>query len=680
MPERPAGLLRRIPAFCAGCPHGTSTRLPEGSFATAGIGCHFMALDDGDQTRTFTQMGGEGAPFVGMAPFTDTPHMFANIGDGTYTHSGIMAIRQAVAARARITYKLLFNDAVAMTGGQPAEGGFTVPRSPRRSPRRASRGSPWWPTRRIACRRHRRCPPAPRAIPAPNWTRCSASCASYDGVSVLIYDQVCATEKRRRRKRGKMAQPTQSVVINEQVCENCGDCSVQSSCIAIEPVETSLGRKRRINPTSCNVDLSCLKGFCPSFVTVAGPPRAPDADPHWQAREDELAAGAADRRQLPSTAQAVARAVRRHRRRRHHHVRRHPRDGGASGRQGGAHARLHRAGAEERHRRRACADRRGGGGARCRAHSARHRRCDDRRRSGGGGRARRAGAQRAIRGGDRQSRPRRDRCVQARRELLIDAVLHRRTIERATDAAASVYLHAVRLAEQLFGNAQAMNTMLLGLAWQRGLVPVGQAAILRAIELNGAAVDAEPARVPVGSHPRRAAGAGGRDPGAHAGGAARHAGCADRGARAALVAYQSAALAARYRALVNEVVARETQVFGRAGRLSRAAAEGLYRVMAYKDEYEVARLHAAATYGEKPVFHLSPPLITRIDPATGRRRKIALPGWLALPLFRVLRHGRHLRGTALDPFGRQQERRMERALIEQYIGDLRDATRGAAAG
>ena len=179
MPERPPGLLRRIPAFCAGCPHGTSTKLPEGSFATAGIGCHFMALDESDQTRTFTQMGGEGAPFVGMAPFTDTPHVFANMGDGTYTHSGIMAIRQAVAAGTRITYKLLVNDAVAMTGGQPAEGNFTVAavrRADRRGRRRAHRR--WWPTRRTGCRRHRRCRPARRGMCAPTSTRCSANCAT----------------------------------------------------------------------------------------------------------------------------------------------------------------------------------------------------------------------------------------------------------------------------------------------------------------------------------------------------------------------------------------------------------------------------------------------------------------------------------------------------------------------
>jgi indolepyruvate ferredoxin oxidoreductase len=257
--------------------------------------------------------------------------------------------------------------------------------------------------------------------------------------------------------------------------------------------------------------------------------------------------------------------------------------------------------------------------------------------------------------------------------LVIDAVLHRRTIERATDAAASVYLHAVRLAERLFGNAQAMNTLLLGLAWQRGLVPVGQDAIVRAIELNGAAVAVNRRAFLWGrilaDRPALAdeiLGAAPVPPPASLDALIE--------ARAdALVAYQNTALAGRYRGLANEVVAREMQVFGAPGRLSRAAAEGLYRVMAYKDEYEVARLHAAARYGAKPVFHLSPPLLTRLDPATGRRRKVALPGWLALPLFRVLRHGRHLRGTVLDPFGRQAERRGERALIEQYAGDLRAA-------
>jgi indolepyruvate ferredoxin oxidoreductase len=276
--DRPDGLLRRAPAFCAGCPHATSTKLPDGSFASAGIGCHFMALDDGPQTRTFTHMGGEGVPFVGLASFTDMKHMFANLGDGTYMHSGIMALRQAVASKTRITYKLLFNDAVAMTGGQPAEGSPTVPML---AAQVAAEG-----VKRIAVVADEadRLPPA--ADLPPGVTRhtredldaVQKSLRDFEGPSVLIYDQVCATEKRRRRKRGSMAQATRHVVINESVCENCGDCSTQSGCIAIEPVDTPLGRKRRINPTSCNVDLSCLKGFCPSFVTQAGPPAAPDAD------------------------------------------------------------------------------------------------------------------------------------------------------------------------------------------------------------------------------------------------------------------------------------------------------------------------------------------------------------------------------------------------------------------
>jgi indolepyruvate ferredoxin oxidoreductase len=492
---------------------------------------------------------------------------------------------------------------------------------------------------------------------------------SYDGVSVLIYDQVCATEKRRRRKRGKLPQPVQSVVINEQVCENCGDCSKQSSCIAIEPVDTALGRKRRINPTSCNVDLSCLKGFCPSFVTVAGPPRAPGADPRWQAREKELSAElpqplipATDRPWralfagiggggiitsgaiLAMAAHLEGKAVR-------------TLDFTGLAQKNGtvvAHVQI---AAQE-----ASLD-----VVRIPLGTADVMIAADLAVGAGPGVLERNARSAAVIGNlDLAATA----AFKHDANLSIDAVQHQRTIERATDASASIYLHAVRLAEHLFGNAQAMNTMLLGLAWQRGLIPVSEAAIARAIELNDAAVELN-----------RRAFLWGRilavkpelqdDILIHT----QDTPPADLDAlvkvrAAALAAYQGRRLARRYRALVNQVAVRETQVMGGDGRLSRAAAEGLYRVMAYKDEYEVARLHAAASYGEKPVFHLSPPLTRGIDPATGRRRKIALPGWIALPLFRVLRHGKHLRGTPLDPFGRQQERRMERALIRQYIGDL----------
>ena len=672
--DRPAGLLARIPAFCAGCPHGTSTRLPDGSFATAGIGCHFMAMDDGPATRTFTQMGGEGATWAGLAPFTDTPHLFANIGDGTYTHSGLLALRQAVAAGTSITYKLLVNDAVAMTGGQPAEGGYTVPQYAQQV---AAEG-----VQRIAIVADE-AERLPAATAVPKGTtlhtrgeldKVQRELREYQGVSVLIYDQVCATEKRRRRRRGSMAQPARSVVINEAVCENCGDCSTQSNCIAIEPVDTVLGRKRRINPTACNVDLSCLKGFCPSFVTVAGAPQAPDADPHWAEREADFAAG------LPQPALTtktpwralfagiggggivtsgaiLAMAAHLEGRQvstldftglaqKNGAVVAHVQIGGAIDAtpdldvvripQGSADLML-------------AADLAVGAGPNVLERNAKHA---------------------AVIGNLDLAAT-----AEFKRDanLNIDAGLHRRVIERVTDPRASVYLHGVRLAEKLFGNAQAMNTLLLGLAWQRGLIPIGEAAILRSIELNGAAVKTNRRAFLWGrilaEKPELIEQILGNSVVA----------VPDTlddviAARTdALTAYQSRRYARRYRKLLDEVIARETAVFGAPGRFSRAAAEGLHRVMAYKDEYEVARLHAATTYGEKPVFHLSPPLLHRHDPATNRRGKIAVPGWLALPLFKVMRHGKLLRGTALDPFGYQAERKWEHALISQYIADLRTA-------
>jgi indolepyruvate ferredoxin oxidoreductase len=669
--ERPEGLIRRAPAFCAGCPHATSTKLPDGSFATAGIGCHFMALDDGPQTRTFAQMGGEGVPFVGLSSFTDTKHIFANLGDGTYMHSGTLAIRQAVAAKTRITYKLLFNDAVAMTGGQPAEGSPTVPML---AAQVAAEG-----VKRIAVvvdEADRM--PAASTLP-PGVTRhtrddldaVQKSLRDFDGPSVLIYDQVCATEKRRRRKRGSMEQATRHVVINESVCENCGDCSVQSNCIAIEPVETELGRKRRINPTSCNVDLSCLKGFCPSFVTQAGPPAAPDADTQWADKEEEFAAGlpapvlptlgvwrglfagiggggiVTSGAILAMAAHLEGRAIK-------------TLDFTGLAQKNGAVVAHVQIAADE-----AALDvvRIPVGGADLMLAADLAVACQ-------AGVLERNAKSSVVIGNMDLAAPagfKRDAT------LSIDAMLHRRTLEKATDAKRSVWLHGVRLAERLFGNAQAMNTMLLGMAWQQGLVPVGEASILRAIELNGAAVKLNKRAFLWGrilaERPELTAqiltGVVEGPP------AELDALIAHR--MASLTAYQSARYARRYRALVQEVIDRETALFGLPGRLSRAAAEGLFRVMAYKDEYEVARLHAAATYGEKPAFHMSPPLITGMDKATGRRRKIAIPGWLALPLFRVMQHGKVVRGTPLDLFGYQAERRSESALIVQYAADLRTA-------
>ncbi len=569
-PERPAGLLRRVPAFCAGCPHGTSTQLPDGSLATAGIGCHFMALDHGPETRTFTHMGGEGATWVGLAPFTDTPHVFANIGDGTYTHSGILAIRQAVAAGTALTYKILVNDAVAMTGGQPAEGGFSVPQI---AAQVAAEG-----VKRIAivADEAERLPDV-AALPAgaTRHTRETLDAVqkelrAYKGVSVLIYDQVCATEKRRRRKRGKLAEATRSVQINADVCENCGDCSVQSACIAIEPEETPLGRKRRISPTACNVDLSCLKGFCPSFVTVAGPPRAPDADPHWAEREAALAEGLpapclSERapwralfagiggggvvtagKILAMAAHLEGRAVQ-------------TLDfTGLAQKNGTVVAHLQIGEPDQLDVVRIAL---GGADVMIAA---------DLAVGAGPNVLERCGAQAVVIGNlDLAATA----AFKFDPHLKIDAGLHRRTIERVSDAASSQYVHGVRLAERLFGNAQAMNTLLLGIAWQKGLIPVGEAAILRAIELNGAAVKLNRRAFLWGRilahRPEIAAAI--VNPEQAGPPADLDALIADRAAR--LTAYQDARYAARYRDFVAEARARETTGSGTPGPLTRAVAE-----------------------------------------------------------------------------------------------------------
>ena len=665
---RPEGLLARAPTFCAGCPHATSTRVPAGSVASAGIGCHVMALTAGEATRTFSQMGGEGVHWLGLAPFLDTPHLFANMGDGTYQHSGVLAIRQAVAMATPVTYKILFNDAVAMTGGQAAEGGPSVVGIARQV---AAEG-----VARIAVVADdpARLPPAsalPQGVTRHGRDDLDAvqrDLRAYPGVSVLIYDQVCATEKRRRRKRGSMAAAARTVQINPRVCENCGDCTVQSNCIAIEPVETPFGRKRRVSPTACNTDLSCLKGFCPSFVTTAGP-AAPPPDV-WAAQEAGLAAKLPDpavRRPtapwrglfpgiggggIVTTGAVVAMAA---------HL-----DGlqattldftGLAQKNGAvvAHVQIATSSLDV---------------VRIPVGEADFMLAADLAVAAAPGvlECCRPGA--AVVGNlDLQA----NAAFLRQPDLPLDAALHRRTVERA--AGPGRWLHAAAVCEALFGSAQAMNTLLLGAAWQDGHLPVSEGALLRAIELNGTAVALNRRAFLWGRilavRPELAAAvlAGASEPPAELDALVE--------ARAAeLVRYGDAALAVRYRALVTRAATREAALTGAPGRLARAVAENWFKLLAYKDEYEVARLHSLASYGVKPVFHLAPPLLTRRDPATGRRRKVAVPGWLALPLFRVLRHGKALRGTAFDPFGWQADRRLERTLIGQYEVEIAAALAG----
>ncbi|MGI4794459.1 MAG: indolepyruvate ferredoxin oxidoreductase family protein [Janthinobacterium lividum] len=663
-----AGIIARAPMFCAGCPHNTSTVLPDGSFAMAGIGCHTMAVSTSEFTRTFSQMGGEGVPWVGLEHFTDIPHMFSNMGDGTYQHSGLLAIRQAVAAKATMTYKLLFNDAVAMTGGQPAEGGPTVPKL---AAQLAAEG-----VGRIAIVADdpARLPDA-AALPAGTLRHgrdeldaVQRELREFGGVSAIIYDQVCATEKRRRRKRGKIAQAETRVMINPDVCENCGDCTAQSNCIAIEPVATDHGRKRRISPTSCNTDLSCLKGFCPSFVTssAAAPPPVMDHAAIWAARETELSAG------LGEPARATATVWR----------------GLFAGIGGGGIVTCGQIVAMAAHLEgrqvttldfTGLAQKNGAVVSHVQmADAALDVVCIPR-----GEADLLLAADLAVGAGpDVLGRCRNDAAVignldlQAgagflkERDLTIDAGLHRRAIGRVVDQGSSVYLRGSQISERLFGTAQAVNTLMLGVAWQEGALPLGEASLRRAIELNGTLVslnhraflwgrilaarpeiadaimaDTDPLPDDLPSVIARRT--------------------------AEIEAYGTARLARRYRNLVDAAQARETALLGQPGAFTRAVAEGWYRALAYKDEYEIARLHAAAEYGPDPVFHLAPPLVTGIDKATGRRRKMAIPGRIALPLFRALRRGKTLRGTPLDPFGWQADRREERALLARYEADIK---------
>ncbi len=662
------GLIARSPMFCAGCPHNTSTKLPDGSYAMAGIGCHTLAIMTSDETRAFSQMGGEGVPWVGLAPFTDLPHLFANMGDGTYQHSGLLAIRQAIAAKTAITYKLLFNDAVAMTGGQPAEGAPTVPRLA------AQLHAEGVGKLAVVADDPARLPPAD-ALPPGTIRRArdemdavQREVREFPGVSAIIYDQVCATEKRRRRKRGTMAQAETRVLINPDVCENCGDCTTQSNCIAIEPVETDHGRKRRISPTSCNTDLSCLKGFCPSFVTssAAAPPPVMDHAALWQAREADLAATLAEPSPVTGTWRGLFAGI----------------GGGgivtcgqivamAAHLEGRPVSTLDFTGLAQKNGAVVSHVQIGAVGTALDVVRIPRREADlllaaDLAVAASAdvlGLCRKGAA--VIGNLDLQA----GAGFLRERDFTVDARFHQRAIERQTGAERAAHLHGSAISERLFGTAQAVNTLMLGMAWQSRALPLGQASLMRAIELNGTAValnhraflwgrilaarpaladeilsdlQALPADLPSVIARREAE----------------------------LVAYGNARLARRYRRLVDTASARETALAGSPGALTRAVAEGFYRALAYKDEYEVARLHAAASYGEAPTFHLAPPLVSGIDKATGRRRKIAIPGRVALPLFRLLRRGKALRGTALDPFGWQAERRQERAYLAQYEADL----------
>ncbi|THD83203.1 indolepyruvate ferredoxin oxidoreductase family protein [Aliigemmobacter aestuarii] len=652
-------MAARLPYFCSGCPHNTSTRLPEGSRAYAGIGCHYMVQWMDRDTVGFTQMGGEGANWIGEAPFSKRPHVFQNLGDGTYNHSGVQAIRAALAAGTNITYKILFNDAVAMTGGQGNEGGLSADRICREL--LAMGVEHVWlvfdPKEDLDLRLF---PAKVKRAPRSELMRVQEECREINGVSAIVYVQTCAAEKRRRRKRGTFPDPDKRVFINTDVCEGCGDCGVQSNCVSIVPMETELGRKRAIDQSSCNKDFSCLTGFCPSFLTLEG------------ARPKKAATRALDLPDMPAPDLPAIRGT-------HNmvitgvggtgvvtvgailamaaHL-----DGKGAGmmemaglaQKGGAvhiHCRLANAPED------ISAIRVAVGEADCVI---------------GGDLVVTAGAKTlGLMTTGRTGAVVNDHEIVTgeftrNTEFRIPSDRLRLSLEaRLKDRVA--FFDASELARVLLGDSIYSNMMVFGAAWQRGLIPLTEAAILRAIELNGAQVETNSRAFALGRwaalHPDQAAAMIRPETPATVDPVAFR---ADN-----LRAYQDAALAARFTDLVNRAPAE----------LRESVARGYHKLLAYKDEYEVARLHldsvakARAEFdGDfRPVFHLAPPLLPGRD-AAGRPKKRAFGPWM-IPVFRVLAALKGLRGTWADPFGRTHERRMERALIAEYEADMAEVLR-----
>ncbi|GIK85058.1 MAG: indolepyruvate ferredoxin oxidoreductase [Betaproteobacteria bacterium] len=677
----------RVPYFCSGCPHNTSTRVPEGSAAIAGVGCHFMATYIFPGTKIFSPMGSEGAAWVGHAPFTKTPHIFANMGDGTYYHSGLLAVRAAVSAKSRITFKILYNDATAATGGQRLPQQLSVPAVTRQleaegvarivvvtdQPEKYGRDAPFAKGVTVRHRDH---------LDAVQRELCEV-----DGVTVLVYDQTCAAEKRRRRKRGKFPDPARRTFINTRVCEGCGDCSVKSNCVSVIPVETEFGRKRAIDQTQCNKDFSCQNGFCPSFVSVEGgrlrrgsameaqqdlfadlpQPSLPALERPWS-----IVVAGVGGTGIITVGALLGMAA-------------HLEGKGVSvldmtgvAQKGGAVTTYVRIGAtpEAIHTVRIAAGEASaviGADILCTAENAIMNRMQ-------------RGVTRAVINTNRNPTV----AFIKQPDLVTPWDAMEAGLREAIGPDATRFVDATRLATALLGDGIATNMFLLGYAWQMGLVPLSARAIDRAIELNGAAVDVnrrafawgrlafhDPERVERMARPPETAR--GSD---HALAATLDEAIARRVEY--LTAYQDAAYAQRYRALVDRVRAAE-RALGSGTRLTDAVARNYFKLLAIKDEYEVARLHtdgefecqvATAFEGDYRIaYHFAPPLWAKPDPVTGAPRKRRYGPWVR-PLLAVLAKLKGLRGTLLDPFGHTEERKRERQLIADYERLVDELLRG----
>ena len=670
----------RPPWFCSGCPHNTSTRVPEGSRALAGIGCHYMAIWMDRSTSTFTQMGGEGVPWVGQAPFTHEEHVFANLGDGTWFHSGILAIRQCIAAGVNITFKILYNDAVAMTGGQQVgerPEGLSVPQIVKSC---VAEGAA-----RVVVVTDRLEEYNGVVLEAgvavehrDDLDRLQRELREVKGTTIIVYDQTCATEKRRRRKRGRLQDPERYVVINDLVCEGCGDCSEQSNCLSVEPLETEFGRKRQINHSSCNKDESCLKGFCPSFVTIEGVrPKKPKAiGPLASPARSEANFESDPAPEIPDCSQPYRIVI-----------------AGIGGTGVITIGQLLGVAAHIEGKSVVTQDAAGlaqkGGSTWSHVQIAQQAgaihtskvdlakadlilACDGIVAAGQSTLA-------LMREGQTQvvmnSHHAPTAAFISRPDWEFPAQQCESSIQRTVGQERCAIVDAQSLAEQLLGDAIFANPLLLGVAWQRGLIPLTRQSIFLAMELNAVAVEKNKQAFDWG---RRAA----LDPEL-----LRRAPDAQpirflprpslesriEKRKAFLSSYQNAQYAETYTEFVARVQSAE-QALGQGLRLTEAVMRGLFKLMAYKDEYEVARLHTDREFldqiardfepGYRIAHYLAPPLLSRRN-LRGELIKRRFGPWVR-PLMSMLAALRFLRGSPLDVFGYTEERRAERALIAQY--------------
>jgi indolepyruvate ferredoxin oxidoreductase len=707
LPPRPAapvaapstGGLMRLPSFCSGCPHNTSTVVPDGSFALGGIGCHGMAVWLPERkTLAVTQMGGEGANWIGQAPYVETPHIFQNVGDGTYFHSALLAIRAACAANVNPTYKILVNGAVAMTGGQPIEGepildgATTVPEIARQLEAEGVRAIAVVSDAPDKYGAAARFPAGVTFHHRDELDRVQKRLRETKGVTAIVYDQSCAAEARRLRKQGALAEPDARIVINEQVCEGCGDCSVQSNCISIEPVETALGRKRRINQSSCNKDYSCLEGYCPSFVTVHGGKLRKASSVAADAGDDALFAN------LPAPVEAdctrpwnvlvtgiggsgvitVGALI-----------------GMAAHLEGKGVSALDVTGLAQKN-------------GPVTSHVRVARRPEDlfATRIAAGGTdlllgadiVVTAGVESLLRVGKGRTQAVVNRHVAPTAEFATrpDLDLSPAAMEQAIRAAAGDercdFFDATALATALLGDAIATNLFLVGFAAQKGLLPVSLAALERAIELNGRGVAMNRRALAWGrlaavdfAAVERAA-----RPGLRAETAPEPTSLeALVEHRAALLtAYQSAPYARRYRKLVERVAARERERCGPGETpLALAVARYAAKLMAYKDEWEVARLYTDGSFRaqlarefesfDRIEIQLAPQVLNPRDPDTGRAQKRSLGPWM-FRVLEVMARFKFLRGTPFDPFGLTAHRKLERALVGEYEATIDELLAGLA--